>query len=102
MERSLRPRSALRLPRFGLSLPRMRAPRRVASAIALAAGAFTYLRARTAAGVAYVTVPVIRTDLSQTVTATGTVNPQNTIAIGSQDSGIDEIDTHFIARVRKG
>ena len=38
----------------------------------------------------FVTAPVLRQSLISTVTATGTVNPQDTILIGSQDSGTIE------------
>src|SRR5665213_3411844 len=41
--------------------------------------------------------------LAQTVTASGTLNPQNTISIGTQVSGtISEIDADFNSHVKKG
>jgi HlyD family secretion protein len=56
-----------------------------------------------AAAVSYTTVPVQTGSLSQTVTASGTLNPQNTINVGTQISGtISEIDADFNAHVRKG
>jgi HlyD family secretion protein len=56
-----------------------------------------------AATVTYTTVPVQTGSLSQTVTASGTLNPQNTINVGTQISGtISEIDADFNAHVRKG
>jgi HlyD family secretion protein len=56
-----------------------------------------------AAAVTYTTVPVQTGSLSQTVTASGTLNPQNTINVGTQISGtISEIDADFNAHVRKG
>ncbi len=51
----------------------------------------------------YLTQPVARQTLVQSVTATGTVNPQNTIAVGTQVSGtISEIDADFNSKVKKG
>ncbi|MDB5029083.1 MAG: efflux transporter, family, subunit, partial [Candidatus Eremiobacteraeota bacterium] len=56
-----------------------------------------------AAAVSYVTVPVQSGSLAQTVTASGTLNPQNTISIGTQVSGtIAEIDADFNSHVKKG
>ncbi len=60
------------------------------------------VRAR-AGAVTYTSVPVSQGSLAQTVTASGTLNPQNTISIGTQVSGtIAEIDTDYNAHVRKG
>ncbi len=60
------------------------------------------VRAR-AGAVTYTTVPATQGSLAQTVTASGTLNPQNTISVGTQVSGtISEIDTDFNAHVRKG
>jgi HlyD family secretion protein len=76
-----------------------------ASILALAiiiAGVLIY-RARAAGSVAYVTTPVVQQDLVQTVTATGTVNPQNTIDVGTQVSGtISEVDVDYNSKVKKG
>jgi HlyD family secretion protein len=56
-----------------------------------------------AAAVEYTTVPVQSGSLAQTVTASGTLNPQNTISIGTQVSGtIAEIDADFNSHVKKG
>ena len=56
-----------------------------------------------AGAVEYVTVPVQSGSLAQTVTASGTLNPQNTISVGTQVSGtISEIDADFNAHVKKG
>jgi len=77
--------------------------RRLIALVAIVAASVVLVRARSATAVTYTTVPLARQDLVQTVTATGTVNPQNTIAIGSQASGIiSEIDVDFNARVHKG
>jgi HlyD family secretion protein len=60
-------------------------------------------RARSAGTVAYLTSPVAQQDLVQTVSATGTVNPQNTIDVGTQVSGIiSEIDVDYNSQVKKG
>lgn len=60
-------------------------------------------RARSAGTVAYLTAPVAQQDLVQTVSATGTVNPQNTIDVGTQVSGIiSEIDVDYNSQVKKG
>ncbi len=65
-------------------------------------GALVY-RSRAGAAVTYVTQPVSRQDLVQTVTATGTVNPQNTIDVGTQVSGtISEVDVDYNSKVRSG
>jgi HlyD family secretion protein len=56
-----------------------------------------------ASAVTYTTVPVQSGSLAQTVTATGTLNPQNTISVGTQVSGtIAEIDADFNSHVKKG
>ncbi|HEY0393147.1 MAG TPA: efflux RND transporter periplasmic adaptor subunit [Candidatus Elarobacter sp.] len=56
-----------------------------------------------ASAVTYTAVPVQSGSLAQTVTASGTLNPQNTISIGSQVSGIiSEIDSDFNSHVKKG
>jgi HlyD family secretion protein len=77
----------------------------VAAAVALIAAiaaSVVFVRSR-AAAVEYTTVPVQAGSLAQTVTASGTLNPQNTIAIGTQVSGIiSEIDADFNSHVRKG
>ena len=60
------------------------------------------LRSR-ASAVEYTTVPAQSGSLAQTVTASGTLNPQNTISIGTQVSGtIAEIDADFNSHVKKG
>jgi HlyD family secretion protein len=56
-----------------------------------------------AAAVTYTTVPVQSGSLAQTVTASGTLNPQNTINVGTQVSGtISEIDADFNSHVKRG
>ena len=69
--------------------------------VAVVASIFA-MRSR-ATAVTYTTVPVQTGSLAQTVTASGTLNPQNTINVGTQVSGtISEIDADFNARVHKG
>lgn len=71
--------------------------------LAVVAGAVAAVRMRPAAGVSYATTPVVKQDLVQSVTATGTVDPRNTIAVGTQESGtISEIDADYNSRVKKG
>jgi HlyD family secretion protein len=72
-------------------------------ALALVAATLALVRVGSAAAVSYVSTPVVRQDLVQSVSATGTVNPQNTIAVGTQESGtISEIDADFNSHVKKG
>ena len=92
-----------------ISIPPVRPKRRWRVLIAIAViialvvtGALVY-RSRAGAGVTYVTAPVAQHDLVQTVTATGTVNPQNTVDVGTQVSGtISEVDVDYNSKVRKG
>ncbi|HYP17868.1 MAG TPA: efflux RND transporter periplasmic adaptor subunit, partial [Opitutus sp.] len=59
--------------------------------IALAgAGTWFFLRGKTEKPPEYVTAPVTRADLTQAVTATGTLQPVITVEVGSQISGIIE------------
>ncbi|MBL6938877.1 MAG: efflux RND transporter periplasmic adaptor subunit [Alphaproteobacteria bacterium] len=56
-----------------------------------------------AAPVAYNSIPVIRADLSLTVSATGALAPQDQVDVGAEVSGkIDSILVDFNDRVRKG
>jgi HlyD family secretion protein len=80
--------------------------RAIAAAVLIVAiivtGVLIY-RVRSSAAVAYVTAPVAQQDLVQTVSATGTVNPQNTINVGTQVSGtVSEIDVDYNSKVKKG
>jgi HlyD family secretion protein len=71
--------------------------------VALVATGVLIYRARAGAGTGYVTQPLAQNDLVQTVSATGTVNPQNTIDVGTQVSGtISEIDADYNAVVHRG
>jgi HlyD family secretion protein len=53
--------------------------------------------------VSYVTAPAAQQTLVQTVTASGVVNPQNNISVGTQVSGtISELDVDYNSKVEKG
>jgi HlyD family secretion protein len=70
--------------------------------IAAIVASIVVVRSR-AGAVTYTTVPVQSGPLAQTVTASGTLNPQNTINVGTQVSGtIAEIDADFNSHVKKG
>jgi HlyD family secretion protein len=74
-----------------------------AAAVAALLVAAFIVRALTQPHVAYITAPVVRKDLVQSVTATGTVNPQDTILVGTQVSGtITEQDADYNTVVKKG
>jgi HlyD family secretion protein len=64
-------------------------------------GSVVSVRSHTAT--AYVTEPVAQQALVQTVSASGTVNPQNTVSVGTQVSGtIAELDVDYNSVVKKG
>ncbi|HWL15326.1 MAG TPA: efflux RND transporter periplasmic adaptor subunit [Opitutus sp.] len=71
----------------------------------LAAGAATwyFVRDREEMKVEYSTVPVTRADLTQVVTATGTLEPVTTVDVGSQISGIiDKVLVDYNSIVKAG
>ena len=69
--------------------------------LALVAGSWAVFRPR--ADVAVVTQPVTQGTLAQSVTATGTVNPQDTVNVGTQVSGtISQLYVDFNSQVKKG
>src|SRR5579875_1446131 len=71
--------------------------------LALVLAALVVLRLRAPRPHAYVTAPVRRATLVATVTAEGTVNPQNLILVGTQVSGtVSEIDVDYNSPVRAG
>ncbi len=77
----------------------------LAGAAVMACAALLFVVARTvfAPKVAYTTSPVQQTTLVRSITASGTVNPQNTISVGTQDSGtISTIAVDFNSKVHKG
>lgn len=64
-------------------------------------GAAFFINSRKDSG--YVTVPVKRTTIIEAVEASGTVNPVNTVDIGSQVSGmIKELYVDYNSKVKKG
>jgi HlyD family secretion protein len=90
-------------PKFS-SVPTVwRAIAAVVLVLAIVATGVLVFRARSAGATAYLTAPVVRGDLVQTVSATGTVNPQNTVNVGTQVSGtISEVDVDYNSKVKKG
>ncbi len=69
----------------------------------IVAAVVAVMRFRAAGGVGYITTSVAREDLVQTVTASGTVNPQDTILVGTQVSGtITSQDADYNTVVRSG
>ena len=70
--------------------------------ILMGAGLWWFLATR-AAKVEYVTVNVSRGDIRHVVTATGEINPVNTVSVGSQVSGtIQDIAVDYNSKVKKG
>jgi len=70
--------------------------------ILLTAGIWWFLATRPEK-VEYVTVNITRGDLRQVVTATGEINPVNTVSVGSQVSGtIEDIFVDYNSHVTKG
>jgi HlyD family secretion protein len=75
----------------------------IAVAIALAAGGYAYYRSRADKPVPYRTAEVERGDVSENVTATGTINAVTTVQVGSQVSGtVVQLYADFNSHVRKG
>jgi HlyD family secretion protein len=103
---SLVPSSAKRAGALEL-LARLVRSRLLLAGVALAivaAIAATLVGARARAGASsYVTAPVVRQTLTQTVTASGTVNAQNTVSVGTQVSGtISQLYVDYNSVVRQG
>lgn len=74
-----------------------------AASLVVLALAVIFAIERARPGVAYTTAPVAVQTLTQSVTASGTVNPQNSISVGTQVSGtIASIDVDFNSKVTKG
>ena len=74
---------------------------RAAAAVA-AAGGFYFLNTREGE-IQYKTVPVVRSDLRSTIQATGTLNPVETVDVGTQISGtIKELYFDYNSRVKQG
>lgn len=71
--------------------------------IVLAVIGVVALRARLAGSPALVTQPIVRGTLLQTVSSSGTINPQDTVNIGTQVSGtLGEVNVDFNSRVHVG
>jgi HlyD family secretion protein len=71
--------------------------------VAIAGAAFYFMSRHTQAPVRYQTVAARRGDLSATVTATGTLAALDTVAVGSEVSGIvDVVRADYNDRVQKG
>ncbi|MDQ7990197.1 MAG: efflux RND transporter periplasmic adaptor subunit [Candidatus Dactylopiibacterium sp.] len=69
----------------------------------LGAGAYVWYRASRDPGPQFVTAPVSRGDITVLVTATGTLQPINTVDIGSEISGtVAEVAADFNDKVKKG
>ncbi|MCR5194612.1 MAG: efflux RND transporter periplasmic adaptor subunit [Alphaproteobacteria bacterium] len=70
--------------------------------VAVVAGVFMFGSSK-AKKVEYVTVNITRGNLRQVVTATGEINPVNTVSVGSQVSGtIEDIFVDYNSHVTKG
>lgn len=71
--------------------------------ICLFAAGIAVWRFSARASVHYILLPITKGSISQTVAATGTVNPVLTIIVGAQDSGvIQQLFCDYNARVRVG
>jgi len=87
-------RAFSRLPRWAL------AALALIVIVGLIAGTLV-VRAKSAVDV--VTTPVVQQTLTQSVTASGTVNPQNSISVGTQVSGtISQLNVDYNSKVTKG
>ena len=87
-------RAFSRLPRWAL------AALALVVIVGLVAGTLV-VRAKSAVDV--VTTPVVQQTLTQSVTASGTVNPQNSISVGTQVSGtISQLNVDYNSKVTKG
>ena len=74
----------------------------IAAAAVAAAGGFYFLNTREGE-IQYKTVPVVRSDLRSTIQATGTLNPVETVDVGTQISGtIKELYFDYNSRVKQG
>ncbi len=75
----------------------------VAAVIAVVAGGYFYFHKQRGAAVAFNSAAVSRGTLTQTVTATGILNPDKSVQVGCQVSGrISEIFADFNSQVKAG
>jgi HlyD family secretion protein len=73
------------------------------AALLFAAALLTWLLLRSRSATTFVTAPVTQTTLVSSVTASGTVNPQNLVSVGTQVSGtIASLYVDYNSRVREG
>jgi len=101
------PGRLLPFPNTGRARPRSRHVARSwligGAAVAVAMLAAAWLAFGTVADVHYTTVPVTRGTITRAVTATGTVNPELTIIVGSYVSGvIQELYCDYNTEVKEG
>jgi HlyD family secretion protein len=72
-------------------------------ALALVAGGYFYFHRDHAERLSYNTTSVARSEVTQTVTATGTLNPVVNVTVGSQVSGrISKLNVDFNSTVKQG
>jgi HlyD family secretion protein len=84
-----------------LALPRWAYAALAALLVVVLIAGTIVMRAQSAVQV--VTAPVVQQTLTQSVTASGTVNPQNSISVGTQVSGtISQLDVDYNSKVTKG
>ncbi len=75
----------------------------IAAALVLSGGVLALILLRSQASDTLITAPVTQGDLIASVTASGTVNPQNLISVGTQVSGtIASIDVDYNSKVKRG
>ncbi|MGC1379683.1 MAG: biotin/lipoyl-binding protein, partial [Candidatus Baltobacteraceae bacterium] len=75
----------------------------IGAALLLAGAIVAAMTARSRASLQLITQPVTRETLVQSVTASGTVNPQNLISVGTQVSGtIASIPVDYNSKVKRG
>lgn len=75
----------------------------LASLFALAIAAVTWWAFAQPSAIQYISVPVAKGAVTRTVTATGTVNPELTIIVGTAVSGIiQELNCDYNTQVKKG
>ena len=75
----------------------------LAVVVAVAAGGGYYVWSTREAEIQYKTVPVVRADLMSTIQATGTLNPVETVDVGTQISGtIKELFFDYNSVVKEG
>jgi HlyD family secretion protein len=80
----------------------MNRARAIAALVSLA-GVLAVLGCSGSKKVEYITAPVVRSDLTVTVSATGTLNPVTLVNVGTQVSGtVKKLNVDYNSRVRQG